>query len=67
MTDKKQDDPKKSESEDKTTEANSEQGFSTSISLTPAPEKSPSDEIKQPVTNKTKASANEKKIGRAHV
>ena len=60
MTDKKQDDPQNSESEDRTTEAKSEQGFSTSISLTPAPEKSPSDEKKQPVTNKSKASANEK-------
>jgi len=60
MTDKKQDDPQNSESEDKTTEAKSEQGFSTSISLTPAPEKSPSDEKKQPETNKSKASANEK-------
>jgi len=61
MTDKKQNEPKASESEDKATEEKSEQGFSTSISLTPTPKKSPSDETKNPVTNKTTASANEKK------
>jgi uroporphyrin-3 C-methyltransferase len=55
MTDKKQDESKTSE------EKKSEQGFSTSISLTPTPEKSPSDEKQQSVTNKNKAPANEKK------
>ncbi|MFT6209224.1 MAG: hypothetical protein ACJA0T_003150, partial [Colwellia sp.] len=55
MTDKKQDESKTSE------EKKSEQGFSTSISLPPTPEKSPSDEKQQSVTNKNKAPANEKK------
>lgn len=60
MTDKKQDESIASESEDKMTEEKSEQGFSTSISLTSAQKESPSDEKTQPVTNKAKASANEK-------
>jgi uroporphyrin-3 C-methyltransferase len=55
MTDKNQDESKASE------EKKSEQGFSTSISLTPTPEKSPSDEKQQPVTNKATAPANEKR------
>ncbi len=59
MTDKKQNESKSLE--DKATEEKSEQGFSTSISLTPAAKESPSDEIKQPVTSKVTASANEKK------
>ena len=59
MTDKKQNESKASESEDKTTKERSGQGFSTSISLTP--KESPSDAKKQPLTNKAKVAANEKK------
>jgi uroporphyrin-3 C-methyltransferase len=58
MTDKKQNESKTSEN--KATEEKSDQGFSTSISLTSAQKESPSDKKKQPVTNKAKASANEK-------
>ena len=47
MTDKKQNES--NTSENKATEEKSEQGFSTSISLTPAPKESPSNEKKQPV------------------
>ncbi len=59
MTDKK---PNKPEASDKkNTEEKSEQGFSTSISLTSATKASSSDEKKQPETNKTSATVNEKK------
>ena len=59
MTDKK---PNKSEASDKkNTEEKSEQGFSTSISLTSAPKTSTSDEKKQPENNKASATVNEKK------
>jgi uroporphyrin-3 C-methyltransferase len=54
MTDKKKDESKAS------AEKKSEQGFSTSISLTPTPEKFPSDEKQQSLKNKAKAPANEK-------
>jgi uroporphyrin-3 C-methyltransferase len=59
MTDKKQNES--NTSENKATEEKSEQGFSTSISLTPAPKESPSNEKEQPVTNKATAPAKEKK------
>ncbi|NQZ21351.1 MAG: uroporphyrinogen-III C-methyltransferase [Colwellia sp.] len=59
MTDKK---PNKSEASDKkNTEEKSEQGFSTSISLTSAPKASSNDEKKQSENNKASATVNEKK------
>jgi len=59
MTDKK---PNKPEASDKkNTEEKSEQGFSTSISLTSATKASASDEKKQPENNKASATVNEKK------
>jgi uroporphyrin-3 C-methyltransferase len=58
MTDKK---PNKPEASDKpNTEEKSEQGFSTSISLTSATKTSASDEKKQPENNKASATVNEK-------
>jgi len=59
MTDKKPNESKSSEV--KAIEEKSEQGFSTSISLSPATNESSSSEKKQPVTNKATTSANEKK------
>jgi len=59
MTDKKQGESKTSE--DKKTETKSDQGFSTSISLTPAIEKSSDDKPKQPEKSKTQKSVNENK------
>lgn len=59
MTDKK---PNKPEASDKpNTEEKSEQGFSTSISLTSANKTSSSEEKKQPENNKASATVNEKK------
>ncbi len=59
MTDKK---PNKPETSDKqNTEEKSEQGFSTSISLTSATKAPASDEKKQPEDNKASTTVNEKK------
>ena len=59
MIDKKKNESKISE--DKKTETESEQGFSTSISLTPAIEQSSDGKPKQPEKSKTQKSVNENK------